>query len=327
MIEGEPAPGKFVKQVAEEYRGTQVYHALYLPTNWRPGATYPVIVEYPPNKYRELAGRVEECRLGFHQSGGRDFLWVAMPFVDSAKKENAPWLWGDEKATADYCLTNLRRICERYGGDPSAVFLTGFSRGAIACGYIGLRDEAMADVWLAFLPHSHTDGGAFTPKGAKERLARTRGRPTFATYGSQDSGAPHSRKGIAILRELGFPFVERELPNLAHTDRWIEQDCPVRREMRAWMAGVLKDRPGTHTLRGRVVDPEGRAIAGVRVQCGTWHWAVTDADGGYTIPSLTPGRRRLVASKPGLAFAPAVQEVSIAGEDALAIPMTGRPAR
>lgn len=34
MTDDPPAPGKRVRQVAEEYKGTEVYHTLYLPTNW-----------------------------------------------------------------------------------------------------------------------------------------------------------------------------------------------------------------------------------------------------------------------------------------------------
>jgi len=83
MTEKEPAPGKFVKQIAEEYRGTGVYHALYLPTNWHPGRVYPVIVEYAPNRWEEFTGCVEDY-LGFYQSGGRDFIWVVMPYVNSS---------------------------------------------------------------------------------------------------------------------------------------------------------------------------------------------------------------------------------------------------
>ncbi len=240
MTDDEPAPGKFVRQIAEEYRGTNVHHALYLPMNWRPGAAHPVIVEYAPNQCADFTGRVEDCRLGFYQSGGRDFIWAVMPYVDSVKRENAPTWWGDEEATAEYCVTNLRRICKRYGGDPNSVFLTGFSRGAIACSYIGLRDETIAGLWLAFLPHSHIDGGRFTETGARERLARTRGRATFVTYGSEDDGRHESPKGAGILRGMGFPVVDRDLPGVAHTDRWIEHDCPVRREMRAWIAEVLR---------------------------------------------------------------------------------------
>ena len=110
-----PAPGKFVKQTADEYKGTQVYHGLYLPANWEAGKHYPVIVEYAPNNWPEgkVSGRVDDCRMGYGLSGGRDFIWVVMPYVNTAKKENQITWWADESATAAYCVTNLRRICEQ----------------------------------------------------------------------------------------------------------------------------------------------------------------------------------------------------------------------
>lgn len=315
MSDGEPAPGRFVRQVAEEYRGTGVCHAVYLPENWQPGKRWPVIVEYAPNQWQEFSGDVRDCRLGYGLSGGRDFIWIVFPYVDPVQGVNVTKWWGDGDATERYCLTNLRRICERFGGDPNAVVLCGFSRGAIACGYLGLRDEAMADVWLAFYPHSHIDGGRFTLKGAGERLARTRGRSTFVTYESEDSGRSESPKGARILRDFGFPVIEREVPGLAHSDRHLDEDTPIRRELRAWLAEVFEKRPGTHVLRGRVVDRSGLGVEGVRVQCGSWHWAITDATGRYEIPSLVPGRRVLIAERAGATFSPPQQETEVVGED------------
>jgi hypothetical protein len=286
---------------------------------------YPVIVEYAPNRWEELTGKVEDCRLGFDLSAGTNFIWVVMPCVDPVGKANVVWWWGDEEATVRYCLTNLRRICELYGGDPNAVLFTGFSRGAIAASYLGLRNEAIADVWLGFLPHSHIDGGRFTPDGARERLGRTRGRPTFVTYGSDDDGKNESPQGARILRELGFPVVERELAGLKHTDRFLQKDALIRREMRAWMADVLKNRPGTAVVRGRVVDRAGKGIPGVRVQCGSWHWSMTDAQGDYAIPSLVPARRSLLATKPGWHFAEVQTEISAAGQNLNVETLTGEP--
>jgi hypothetical protein len=304
LVESRPAPGAFVKVQSEEFQGTGVYHGLYLPTNWQPGQRYPVLVEYAPNRWEELTGKVEDCRLGFHLSGGRDFIWLVLPYVDAVARTNVLWWWGSENATIEYCLTNLRHTCDQYGGDPNAVLFTGFSRGAIAAGYLALRNDQIADVWLGFLPHSHIDGGRFTPDGARERLARTRGRPTFVTYGSDDDGKNESPKGARILREFGFPVVERELAGLKHTDRFLDNDSLVRREMRAWMADVLKHRPGTWTVRGRVTDAQGNGVPGVRVQCGSWHWSMTDGEGRYEIPGLTPGRRALIAQKPGMRLQP-----------------------
>lgn len=325
LTEGEPSPGKFVRQQSPEFRGSGIYHGLYLPANWQPGRTYPVIVEYAPNRWEALTGKVDDCRLGFYLSGGRDFIWLILPYVDPVKKENVVWWWGSEDATIEYCLANLRRTCEQYGGDPNAVLFTGFSRGAIAAGYLALRNDTIADVWLGFLPHSHIDGGRFTPDGARERLARTRERPTFITYGSDDDGQNESPKGARILRELGFPVVERELAGLKHTDRFLEIDSPIRREMREWIADVLKRRPGTWTVRGRVVDRSGRGIPGVRVHCGHWHWSLTDAEGRYAIPSLVSGRRPLIATKVGWQFAPFPSELTVESKDVTAEPITGEP--
>lgn len=321
MTEGEPAAGKWVRQVADEWKGTGVYHALYLPTNWEPGRKYPVIVEYAPNRWEVLTGKVEDCRLGYYQSGGKDFIWVVMPYVDPVKKENVVWWWGSEEETIRYALTNLRRLCERWGGDPNAVFFTGFSRGAIAAGYLGLRDDDVADVWLAFLPHSHADGGRFTPEGARERLARAKGRPTFITYGSKDDGKNESPKCVKLLRELGYPVVDREIEGLHHTDLYFERDTPVRRELREWMRDVLKNRPGTRRVSGRVVDAQGRGLAGARVQIGSWHWAITDAEGRFEVPSLVPGRRSVAVARAGWSFPG--RDVDVAGADVVLEPLVG----
>ena len=46
MTEGQPAAGKCVRQVSPEYRQSKVYHALYLPTDWVKGETFPVLVAF-----------------------------------------------------------------------------------------------------------------------------------------------------------------------------------------------------------------------------------------------------------------------------------------
>ena len=51
MTEEKAAQGKRVRQVAPEYKGTKVYHTLYLPTDWQKGKCYPVLVEYTGNKF------------------------------------------------------------------------------------------------------------------------------------------------------------------------------------------------------------------------------------------------------------------------------------
>ena len=36
MTDEEPGPGRRVRQTAPEYQGTDIFHALYLPTDWEP---------------------------------------------------------------------------------------------------------------------------------------------------------------------------------------------------------------------------------------------------------------------------------------------------
>lgn len=67
MTDDEPAAGRRVRQVAPEYKDTEVYHALYLPTDWMPDGKYSVIVEYTGNKFAECGstGEVKDANLGY----------------------------------------------------------------------------------------------------------------------------------------------------------------------------------------------------------------------------------------------------------------------
>jgi hypothetical protein len=303
MTGGPPGPGRRVKQTPPEYRGTKVFHTLYLPTNWRRGRLHPVIVEYAGTFYG-----VEKCRLGFYQSGGRDFIWVVMPWVSHDRKKHPAAGWGNRKATVDYCKTNLKRICETYGGDTSAVFVTGFSRGAWACNVVALADEEIADVWLGFLPHSGYHVSALGP------MSRVKGRATFISYGDADILKGESLTGRALLKAKRFPVASVEVPRTAHTDEWITRDCPARRTMRRWIRQVLRTRPGTREVRGKVSTVDGKPLAGVRVQSGGMHWTFTDRRGEYVLRGLTTGKRTLSASGGGYVFRPTEMKIVIAGE-------------
>lgn len=239
LVTGDPAPGRFVRRTLPAFGGGGLYHGLFLPRGWKPGGTYPVIVEFAPNKWEALTGKVDDCRLGFDLTGGDDFIWLVLPYVDPMKRENVLWWWGDEEATVAYLREALASESAAWGGDPEAVFFAGFSRGAIAGGYLGLRNDDVAPLWRGFILHSHIDGGRFTPDGARERLARAGDRPTFITYGADDDGKRESQKGAAILRGFGSPVVERQVAGLAHTDHFLDVDSPLRREMRAWLRAVL----------------------------------------------------------------------------------------
>ncbi len=251
VTRGTPAPGQRVWQTNQGFEKTEIAHALYLPPDWRPGKTYPVIMEYPGNGgYRNALndvsrGRVQDCKLGYGLSGGVGMIWVSLPFVDPKTGKHAVKWWGDPDATADYCKQTVARICREYGGDAENVILTGFSRGAIACNYIGLRDAEIAKLWKAMLPHSHYDGVRkwnypdSDAASARQRLARLGTRPQFISHemSTQQTEAYLKESGVAGQ----FTFMALPYPN--HSDEWVLKDIPQRSRARRWLQKIVQPTP------------------------------------------------------------------------------------
>ena len=257
MTDGAPAAGKRVRQVAPEYQGTQVYHSLYLPRDWQPGETYPVIVEYTGNKFPpgKGSGEVKDANLGYGLSGGEGFIWVVLPYVQRGGKENAVTWWGDRNATIAYGKTNLPRICKEVGGDPQRVLLCGFSRGAIAAGYIGMADDEISGLWKAIYTHDHFDGHRQwgypedDRASALKRLARLRGRPVLISGEAQHASNLRRDYLKDHLDLAAFTFLDvptREILPIPeppyfhpHTDLWMHRASPQREKVRAWVQKVL----------------------------------------------------------------------------------------
>ena len=258
MTDEAPAAGRRVRQFAPEYVGTDVYHALYLPVDWKPGGKYPVIVEYTGNKFVKCGstGEVKDANLGYGMSGGKGFIWVAMPYVAKGRRENAVTWWGDRPATIDYCKVNLPRICREFGGDTNNIFVCGFSRGAIASSYIGLADDEIAAFWKGMFTHDHFDGERRWgyPKddraSALKRMARLKGRPvlicgTNATRVKNNYLKDHL--DLAAFTFLDVPV--KKLFNIPegkvihpHTDLWMHKESETRTMARKWLQRVLKEK-------------------------------------------------------------------------------------
>lgn len=231
-----PAPGRRVRMALPKYAGTDIHHVLYLPTDWEEGRKYPVIVEYAGNRWRTSPGTVEGSSLGYGVSGGTGVVWICMPFVDAKNGANATTWWGDVEATVDYCKRTVRQICAEYGGDSARVFIAGFSRGAIACNYIGLHDDEIASLWRGFICHSHYDGvrdwgyAGSDRASAAVRLRRLGNRPQFI---SQEESVDETKAYVTRAFPSGrFTFQALPFPN--HTDTWVLRDLPERKEIRKW---------------------------------------------------------------------------------------------
>ena len=250
MIEGPANPGKRVRQELERYRGGDLYHTLYLPTDWRPGGSYPVIVEYAGNRYGPdkhgdvCTGRPEGSKLGYGLSGGKGAIWLCLPYVDDRRNAVQETWWGSVDRTLAYAKEAIALVAKSYGGDADRVLLTGFSRGAIACNYLGLHDDETARLWRAFAPHSHYDGSRDWSSekdggaAAARRLSRLAARPVFVTH--EGAGVEGTRSFVEKhLGESPTNFTFLPLPTDRHTDTWLLSESPQRRMMRRWFREVM----------------------------------------------------------------------------------------
>ena len=257
MTNDEPGPGKRVRQVAQEYIGTNVYHALYLPIDWTPEGKYPVIIEYTGNKWSPGAstGKPKDANLGYGMSGGKGFIWVSMPYIDEDHKKNAVTWWGDIQATVDYCKVIVPRICKQFGGDPENIFICGFSRGAIGASYIGLADDDIAALWKGMFTHDHFDGERewgypnSDRASALERLARLKGRPVLICGMKASKVRDNYLNDYLNLARFTFLDVPTsdifDIPDgkviHPHTDLWMHKESQYRREARTWIQNVIDE--------------------------------------------------------------------------------------
>lgn len=243
VTEGAPAPGRRVLQALPGYEHTAVRHTIFLPADWTPERSYPVIVEYSGNGRTVAAGQA--C-LGYGLSGGRGFIWLSLPFVGEDRRHDTATWWGDLAATVQYCKDAVALVGARWGGDPRAVFLAGFSRGAIACNVIGLHDDAIAALWRGMICHSHYDDGRWKGTdrtGALARLARLGRIPQLITNERPVVAREKIAEHLAAARPGGaFTFIN--LPFDEHTETWVLRDRPERRLARDWLQRVLADRTG-----------------------------------------------------------------------------------
>lgn len=249
-VNAPPAAGRRARMTAAGWEGTSVYHTLFLPADWKAGGALPVIVEFPGNGGYQRNGDTSHgtpdgCALGFGLSAGTGFIWVCLPFVDSqaGHKQNSTIWWGDVAETKRYCIAAVREVCARFGGDAKRVVLAGFSRGAIACNFIGLHDDEIAGLWRAFVCHSHYDGvreswpyAGADRAAALARLKRLGGRPQWISHEGSTAEAEQFLKSSGIAGDFTFA----PLPFANHTDQWTLRELPIRRQAREWLRRVVK---------------------------------------------------------------------------------------
>ena len=235
-----PKAGKRVAYKLDKY--SNLYSVLYLPKNYKSNKKYPVIVEFPGNIYYTdkvySTGKPEQCVIGYGMSKGKDAIWVSVPFVDYKKDKIAVSGWGNPDNTADYTMKVVTEIIEKYGGDKDNVVLTGFSRGAIACGYIGLRNDTIANLWKGIHACQHYDGdgwGGSKLDEAIERLKRFKGKSFFQA----DNISGTEPKNILSKAAVKTTFVNSGLG--AHACDMFLDNRPSTLELRKWFNNLISN--------------------------------------------------------------------------------------
>lgn len=229
-----PEPGKRVRYRLPGDEKSSIYSVLNLPEDWQSGKKYPVIVEYPGNiMYAPVCystGLPDQCVIGYGITKGKGAICLGMPFLDRATNTIAENAWGNADDTADYLMRMVAEVCDKFGGDRDNLVLSGFSRGAIACGYIGLRNDKIAALWKGFHACQHSDGSNWngsTLASAIERAARFQGQAVFQTDNSPDKFQPvmDAMKTKVTWAQSGLHF---------HSTAMFLDDRPSTQQLREW---------------------------------------------------------------------------------------------
>ncbi len=211
-----------------------IYCILNLPEDWQPGRKYPVIAELPGNIYYTVGcystGLPDQCTIGYGMSQGKGVICLGLPFVDRKAAVIAESGWGNADDTAEYTVNMVEEVCAKFGGDRQNLFITGFSRGAIACGYIGLRNDRIAALWKGMHCCQHYDGdgwGSATRPTAIERARRFRGLGIFQTDNRQKDVQPMMDVMKAPVTLVGSGLG-------AHATAMFLDDRPSTKQLREW---------------------------------------------------------------------------------------------
>lgn len=247
LSEDTPAAGKRVRHDR---------NILYLPTDWKADTKWPVIVELAgnggyKNKYGDVStGLPEGSNLGYGLSGGKGFIWLCVPYLNAKGDQIAITWWGDKPSydpqpTLKHLRESVQSLCRDFSGDETKVVLAGFSRGAIACNYLGLHDDETAKLWCAFFAYSHYDGVHKWPYPASDResaltrLHRLGSRPQFIC--GEGANTQQTENYLRpLVPQADLTFLGTGFRN--HNDAWTLRPCEAREKAREWLRRVTSSR-------------------------------------------------------------------------------------
>ena len=307
MVDVQPAAGSRVRHRMQGWNRETVYHSLYLPFDWTLNSKLPIIVEFSGNGGFKNAlgdtssGRPEDSCLGYGLTAGKGAIWLCVPCLNAAGSDIAVKWWGDAPdhdpiPTLNYLHAAVTDACEKHGGDPSRIILCGFSRGSIACNFLGLHDDKTAKLWRGFVPYSHYDGVRNWPypnsdaDAALRRLARLNNRPQFICGEANQTDEtrrflePRGSSANLVFASTGFRN---------HNDAWLLRPSKARQQMRTWLQTVL-----IHGYPSQLKYPDHSQLLVVRDVAGIERPVKTQSDWAERVSHLRANMQLVMGTMP-----------------------------
>lgn len=231
------AAGKRVKYKLSSK--SNLYGVLYLPKDWQKGKSYPMIVEYPGNIFYTAkcysTGLPDQCTIGYGISKGEGVILLSLPFVDYSSNTVVKNGWGNPDDTADYTIKMVNDICKNYGADRGSIVLTGFSRGAIACGYIGLRNKDIASLWAAIHCCQHYDGDGWKGAVYKDAILRLKNGLNIPQFHTDNND--QALKDMLTSANINVTYAKSKL-NMHACDMFLD-NRPSTEKLRKWFWSIV----------------------------------------------------------------------------------------
>ena len=307
MVDTKPAVGNRVRHCMDGWNRETVYHSLYLPIDWTIKSKLPIVVEFSGNGGYQNAfgdtssGRPEDSCLGYGLTAGKGAIWLCVPCLNAASSDIAVKWWGDAPdhdpiPTLNYLHAAVTDACENYGGDASRIILCGFSRGSIACNFLGMQDDRTAKLWRAFVPYSHYDGVRNWPypnsdaDAALRRFARLNSRPQFIC--GEAKQIEETRRFLEPqVSTANLTFVSTGFRN--HNDAWLLRPSKARQQMRTWLQTVL-----IHEYPSQLAYPDHSQLLVVRDVAGIERPVKTKSDWAERVSHLRANMQLVMGPLP-----------------------------
>ena len=192
-------------EVQAEGRGKGAEYALYVPHNYRPDRSYPVMIMLVGGDGRGDEKFVREVQ----KHTGADYIVIA-----PSSRSPQPSLWWDEGKF--YLMAVLKEVISRYNVDADRVFIGGHSNGGIGCWHIAYH---WPHVFAGVCPNAGYAGGEGLKFAAgKDLVGNLVNLPFLVQHGATDRIIPagNSKHFVDMMKEMGCDVEYIVYPKLGH---------------------------------------------------------------------------------------------------------------